>query len=204
MSYFDGIIIFLIICIVAYEAIFGYHTNVKFKPCPSCEEYNVSPIYADKADAAALIERTDHKIKILIKYLEENRAQYHSPLIQYGIGQLMRNYDNDNIHEISPNNIMQRTSFLRDKKTLVLCLRRKTDGQLHDDNTICFVVLHEMAHMMNEGIGHTETFWRLFKFLLEQGVQCGIYHPIDYSMEPVVYCGLDIKYSPLFSDLKSL
>lgn len=204
MSYIDGIVIFAIICIVLYEAIYGYHTNVKFSPCPGCEEYNVSPIYEDKADAAELIEKTDRKIQILIKHLKDNQNRYESPLVRHGINQVIANYDNDNIYEISPNNLLKRTSFLRNKKILVLCLRRKSDGKLHDENTICFVVLHEMSHMMNEGIGHTETFWRLFKFMLEQAVQCGIYTPVDYANKPVVYCGLDIQFSPLYSNLQTI
>jgi len=81
----------------------------------------------------------------------------------------------------------------------VLCLRRKDNGELHDENTIMYVILHELAHMVNTEWGHEKDFWDKFQFLLNEAVSIGIYTPIDYSKKPVKYCGLDIKYSPLYN-----
>jgi hypothetical protein len=125
--------------------------------------------------------------------------------IQARVEQLMRNYDSDKIYEISPLNPQGNTSYAEGKKKLVLCLREKHPGDdglhdLHDVNTMMFVVIHELAHMMNNLWGHDEdsNFWYLFKFLLVRAVEIEIYEPENYALRPIVYCGLKLTYNPLF------
>lgn len=123
--------------------------------------------------------------------------------IQERVVQLVRNYDPTDIHEISPLNKDGSTSYTENKKTLILCMRQKkpdTDGshRLHDINTMMFVVLHELTHMMNNTWGHPYEFWVLFKFVLDNAVECGVYKPVNYREHPIVYCGMNINYNPLF------
>lgn len=125
--------------------------------------------------------------------------------IQERIQQLVRNYDQNNISEISPLNASGNTSYAENKQKLVLCLREKETGDdnhhdLHDINTVMFVVLHELAHIANNKWGHSyeSGFWQLFKFLLLEAEKIEIYKPVDYSKNPVVYCGLNITYSPFY------
>ena len=66
-----------------------------------------------------------------------------------------------------------------------------------DDNTVNFVAIHEMAHIMSKSTGHTPEFWNNMKYLLEQGSEIGIYNPIDYSKVPVMYCGQEINSTPM-------
>jgi hypothetical protein len=121
------------------------------------------------------------------------------------IHQLMTHYSQNRLYEISPLNKTGVTSYAEDKTTLILCLRHKTpnaDGvyELHDINTMMFVVLHELAHMMNDRWGHDKEshFWTLFKFLLANAIECQIYAPIDYGYHPIVYCGLKLSYNPYY------
>lgn len=123
--------------------------------------------------------------------------------LQERIIQLLRRYDEDNIHEISPRNSSGATSFTENKTKLVLCLRKKHPNrhglhELHDNDLIMFVVLHELAHMMNDKWGHPNIFWSLFKFMLLNSVECGVYKPTNYRYYPVNYCGLNITYNPLY------
>lgn len=126
--------------------------------------------------------------------------------LQERVAQLIRNYDSENISEISPLNSKGNTSYTENKKHLVLCLREKKPNSqglynLHDINTMMFVVIHELAHMMNNGFGHTDGpkgFWSLFKFMLENAVEANVYTPVNYARTPVLYCGLLLTYSPLF------
>ena len=115
--------------------------------------------------------------------------------------QLVANYDPNNIYEISPNNLMGNTSFTQNKSKLIMCLRSKETGKVHDINTLMFVNLHELTHMMNDEWGHELQFWQLFKIVLENAVECGIYKPVDYSKTPQRYCGMDIIQSPLYEPL---
>lgn len=121
------------------------------------------------------------------------------------IHQLMMNYNTNRLYEISPLNKTGVTSYAEDKSTLILCLRKKTPNaageyELHDINTMMFVVLHELAHMMNNRWGHDKEsrFWTLFKFLLANAVEIGVYKPVNYSYHPITYCGLRLSYNPYF------
>jgi hypothetical protein len=93
------------------------------------------------------------------------------------------------------------TSYSENKgQRIVVCLRDKTkkpEYPLVDMNTIMFVMLHEMSHLMTETIGHTPEFWGNFKRILHDAVKVGIYTPVNYAHQPVAYCGMTITDSPL-------
>lgn len=93
------------------------------------------------------------------------------------------------------------TSYSENKgQRIVVCIRDKTkkpDYPLIDINTIMFVMLHEMSHLMTETIGHTPEFWENFKRILHDAVKIGIYMPVNYSRQPTPYCGMTITDSPL-------
>lgn len=93
------------------------------------------------------------------------------------------------------------TSYSENKgQRIVVCLRDKTKAPeypLIDKNTVMFVVLHEMAHLMTETIGHTQEFWTNFKRLLGDAVSIGIYHPVNYAHQPTPYCGMMIRDTPI-------
>lgn len=96
------------------------------------------------------------------------------------------------------------TSYSENKgEKIVLCLRDKTNPPgypLVDINTVMFVVLHEMAHLMTPALStgkHTPEFWANFRRLLQDANQIGIYQPVNYAHTPVPYCGMEITDSPL-------
>jgi len=93
------------------------------------------------------------------------------------------------------------TSYSENKgQRIVVCLRDKTKAPeypLIEINTIMFVMLHEMSHLMTESIGHTSEFWDNFKRILHDAVKVGIYVPVNYSRQPTPYCGMIISDSPL-------
>lgn len=93
------------------------------------------------------------------------------------------------------------SSYTLNKGELIaMCIRHKNhDKDFHNINTLMFVVIHELAHIMSVSEGHTTEFMRNFKFLLEQSKKCGIYIPEDYSKTPINYCGVDVNHNPFYS-----
>ena len=93
------------------------------------------------------------------------------------------------------------TSYSENKgQKIVVCLRDKTrapEYPLIDQNTIMFVMLHEMSHLMTETIGHTQEFWSNFRRILQDASQIGLYQPVNYASRPTPYCGMTITDSPL-------
>jgi predicted metal-dependent hydrolase len=70
--------------------------------------------------------------------------------------------------------------------------------QLIDINTLTFVALHELAHLMTSSIGHKKEFWDNFTFMLEYATEAGLYRAVDYAKHPSEYCGLTIDSNPLY------
>jgi hypothetical protein len=114
------------------------------------------------------------------------------------------------VERYNPQRIMENsmtspdTSYSENKgEKIVLCLRDKTNPPgypLVDLNTVMFVVLHEMSHLMTAGLSttqHTPEFWANFRRLLQDAAQMGVYTPVNYSHSPVPYCGMEITDSPL-------
>lgn len=93
----------------------------------------------------------------------------------------------------------QYTSYSVNKgEKIVFCLRSKDKNKdLHDFDTLTFVGLHELAHLMTESIGHTTEFWENFRFILKNCIEHKLYTYHDFRAKPVKYCGTDITDSPL-------
>lgn len=184
-------------------------------------QYNVHRSFAPQ-DSAAIFNEMDRRINILKKHLDKKYGCVTCPktintnevgknigyeskqtIIQFNMyertKQLVENYNSKSLYEISPNNIMGNTSFTENKgRKIVMCLRDKTTEQVHDINTIMFVALHEITHVMNDRWGHETQFWELFRIILIESVECGIYTPVDYATYPIRYCGITVAQSPLF------
>ena len=65
-----------------------------------------------------------------------------------------------------------------------------------DENTLFFVVLHELAHVVTKSYGHDEKFWKNFEFLIKQSIKLNIYDYKNYNKKSINYCNKDIKYTP--------
>ena len=93
------------------------------------------------------------------------------------------------------------TSYSENKgQKIVVCLRDKTKKPTYpliDENTVMFVMLHEMSHLMTETVGHTQEFWNNFKRVLHDAVKLGIYQPVNYTQQPTPYCGMTITDTPI-------
>ena len=91
------------------------------------------------------------------------------------------------------------TSYSINKgEQIVFCIRSKTDSQkLVKFNTVMFVAIHELAHVMTISVGHTKEFWDNMRYLLKQAIKHNIYVKQDFTKYPEKYCGITITDSPL-------
>ena len=64
-------------------------------------------------------------------------------------------------------------------------------------NTINYVAIHELSHLMTTSIGHTSEFWNNMKFLLQEVIDSPlkIYTYQPYHKIPQEYCGTTISDS---------
>ena len=153
----------------------------------------------DKQEAANLLAKMRENLIKLVEYtnneknFKDNKKEYEE--YKESLIRMKNNFRPDNISESSPNNNYTSYSINKGEK-IVFCIRSKKTGELVDINTMMFVAIHEMGHLMSESIGHTQEFWKNMKYLLHRGEEIGIYKHVDYSDESVEYCGTMITDTP--------
>jgi hypothetical protein len=116
------------------------------------------------------------------------------------IKRLHKNFNPRKIKEILPTSEYTAFSENKGEKIAFCTTTTKEGGEMIDENTLTFVALHELSHIMTESIGHKNEFWANFKFLLKIAVDNKLYIPIDYSKKKQGYCGMDIVDNPYYGE----
>ena len=143
----------------------------------------------NKAKAANLLGKMNKRLQILVEHMQSADSK----ASQQDVDRLVKNFNPDSISEGTEKSSYTSYSVNKGEK-IVFCLRSKEHNEkLIDINTLMYVAIHELGHLMTKEIGHPPEFWRNFKILLQEAIKIGIYEKIDYSKEPVKYCGMKIK-----------
>ena len=144
-------------------------------------------------EAADLLATCTNNCINLVKYMNHNHSD--DPRIQ----KLVKGFNPKAIQETLPTSELTAYSENKGEKIAVCLNKTKDSTKLIDLNTLTFVAIHELAHIMTTSIGHKQEFWQNFKFLLEGAKASGIYEPVDYQKKPENYCGITITDSPYFN-----
>ena len=149
----------------------------------------------DKQEAANILAQIREGLTKIVDHLYENKEKEKDKIKD--IERLKKNYRPDNITESSPGNKYTSYSINKGEK-LVFCIRAKgVTTPLEDINTLMFVAIHELAHLMTKEIGHPPIFWENMKYLLKKAIELGVYKKQNFEKKPVSYCGTKITNSPL-------
>jgi hypothetical protein len=141
---------------------------------------------------ADLLARVTQKLKKLVVYMKE---KYPS---RENVQRLAKKFNPTKISETLPTSTYTAYSENKGEK-LAFCTTTTKDGnKMIDENTLTFVAIHELGHVMTKSIGHKKDFWQNFKFLLKNAVTMGIYKPVDYKEKPKGYCGMTISDNPYY------
>ena len=143
--------------------------------------------------ASNLLARTTEKLEYLVKNVGQRYPE------RDNVTRLVENFNPTTIKETLPTS--EYTAYSENKgEKIAFCLnkKKKNNENLIDSNTLTFVAIHELSHIMTESIGHSEEFWNNFKFLLENAVELKLYTPVDYKKTPENYCGMDITDNPYY------
>ena len=134
-----------------------------------------------------LFQKLIKDINRLIDWCVKNDYPTHrkSKLLQYNWNRVILNETNFTDH----------VAYVIDKnKKFYLCVSTP-DGENEDENTMRYVVFHELGHMMSVSFGQNDEFVKNFLAILRVGTHLGIYVPVNYTKNPVSYCGLEITSS---------
>jgi hypothetical protein len=135
------------------------------------------------ADKLAVLNKNIQKLLDHIKDEERKGVKY-----------LVKRYNPDTLSETSPS--AKYTSYSVNKgESIAMCVRHP-DNSFIDINTVYFVMIHELSHVMTDEIGHTKLFWENMGYLLKKAEEIGIYKVYDYGKNPIKYCGVMIDATP--------
>jgi hypothetical protein len=180
------VILFFIIILTIY---FYGQTNVSIKSNIDGRYYTVKNNKL-KQESADLLATVNKKLLDLVYHIENlpNKPIYSDNL---------KRFKPDKVHE---NVLNFDTTYTLDKGSyMAFCLGPRYEGNLslYDLNTMMYVAIHELAHVASNSVGHTDEFKINFADLLRKAISIGIYTYIDYSANPVEYCGIKLTKSIL-------
>lgn len=189
----------LIYVIIAFVIIIG------LKIYSESDAYNLKCIISD-VDGETYCVRERSKMELAANLLAKV-TQNMKDLVEYcgkkfpddeRIHRLVQKFNPKKVSETLPTS--EYTAYSENKgEKLAFCVDKKKGGtKLIDINTLTFVAIHELSHIMTESEGHKQEFWQNFKFMLEQAKAAGIYSPVDYKKNPQPYCGMDITDNPYY------
>jgi hydroxylamine reductase (hybrid-cluster protein) len=147
-------------------------------------------------NSANTLAEINARVERLIDYLTTHYQNDQSK--NYFIQKLRENYHYSILSEaeVDP----RYTTYTVDKEDMHICLRTRDNNEIiYDINTLMYVLLHELSHLCNYNrdgtaiLGHGEEFIMIFRFLVREAVNIGIYNYVDYTKTPQSYCGIVIS-----------
>ena len=191
VNYLIGLLIIIAFSLLGYSHYEHLSQDITFcKSDIDDKEYLVRNM-EDKKEAANLLSKIRIKLEKLTSLMKQKYPNDISVL------RLSKKFNSNNISESGKGS--QYTSYSVNKgEKIVFCIRQKDSKEsLVEENTITFVAIHELAHIMTKSVGHTPEFWDNFKRLLKEAINENLYTKEDYTNNPKEYCGIKVTDSPL-------
>ena len=143
-------------------------------------------------EASDLLAEVEERCKKLVKFMEEKYPNKEE------VKRLVEGFSDTIIQETLPTSTLTAYSENKGDKIALCLLKEKEKTKLIDMDTLTFVAIHELAHIMTKSVGHKKDFWDNFKFLLENAKESNIYNPQDFKKSPQQYCGMKIDDNPYY------
>lgn len=145
-------------------------------------------------ETADVLAQINQRVEKLIQHLQLSNNQMTK---QFG-EKLAKVYNPNVISEAAFDT--RYTTFTIDKQDMHICLRTRDDQQqAYDINILMYVVIHELAHMINYDesgtpiLGHGREFQKIFKMLIKEAILAEVYKYENYRENPREYCGITIN-----------
>ena len=149
INYLIGMLIIIAFCLLGYTHLEHLSNEVIYvKSNVDDKEYLVRNLQ-DKEIAANTLAMIRMKLEKLCNAMKKKYPNDESVI------RMNERFNSDNITESGKNN--QYTSYSVNKgEKIVFCIRQKDNNEsIVDENTLTFVSIHELAHIMTKSVGHT-------------------------------------------------
>jgi len=188
ISKFILFIVIILFFVLILSILYKYHLLelfIEYRNSSNGKKYGIQEKLQDSTKALELLAKLDNNMMAFISQLHEKLPN------DKRVQRLVKGFKHVKIEETTENADDDDTSFTINKgESMSLCLREGSAPRpFHDYNTLCFVIIHELAHIASVSEGHNYEFIENFKFLLKEAAAMGYYKPVDYSKNPFMYCG---------------
>jgi len=205
-EYFTNIVTVVFICFCmylllrSYDNIKGGMVTVNYKGS-SFLVRDINTPGKTKEKAVEILYDITERLKKLVKYMLKTHPDHETTeLLKYNLN--MRDVSDPCEFNICENfKDSQFTSYSLNKgEKIALCIRNKDTDEFIDRNTVMFVAIHELAHVMTKTIGHESDFWENMSILLCEANSLNLYDYNNYKNNEEAYCGTKITNTPLKCD----
>lgn len=183
-------IVFYITLIIIVASLYNYRdSEVSYELSNVDQRQYVVRNLPDRKEAADKLAKLRIKLEDFINHMHLNKNSKGITRIKKRFSAILSESEAESKY----------TSYTINKgDKIFMCVReRDENNRLIDENTLFFVALHELAHIMTVSVGHTDEFWKNFKYLLKHAINDGYYKYHPYHHTPKKYCGTLITDTPL-------
>lgn len=189
MDYFNTLIIISIslpIIFLIISKIYFYNKSEYLRSNIYQKSYLVKNT-KNKYEKVKMIDKLLESLNILLEDLKTNEELN----IESDIDEIQERLKKSEVLENITNSD---TSYTVNKgEKLVICLADRETDDIYSYNLLMYVLLHELAHIINTTYGHDENFKKVFKVITQRAVDLNLYTYEDYKKSPKNYCGLTLN-----------
>ena len=186
MDYFKTLIIVVLIIIILYFIIskIVFYNKSEYLKSNTNDKYYLVKDTKNKYNKVELIDKLFNSLNVLLEELKNSNYDFKD----IDIEEIQEKIKNS---EILENITDSDTSYTVNKgEKIILCLADRENDNLYSYNLLMYVLIHELAHILNTTYGHDDNFKKTFRFILEKAIELNLYTYEDYKNNPVNYCGL--------------
>ena len=186
MDYFKTLIIIVLIIIILYFIIskIVFYNKSEYLKSNTNDKYYLVKDTKNKYNKVELIDKLFNSLNVLLEELKNSNYDFKD----INIEEIQEKIKNS---EILENITDSDTSYTVNKEEkIILCLADRENDNLYSYNLLMYVLIHELAHILNTTYGHDDNFKKTFRFILEKAIELNLYTYEDYKNNPVNYCGL--------------
>lgn len=140
-------------------------------------------------EKANILFEVKRKLTILVDYMQDNAVP-----TKQDANRLWDRFKDTEIRETGW--LETSTAYTLNKGWQIRLCLDKSNNTTYNTNAIMFVALHELAHVLSISYGHNDEFKDNMELIVKTATKLGLYNPVDYSINPIVYCGTKITNTP--------
>ncbi len=139
---------------------------------------------------ASVLYKLEIKKEKLFKFIEQDKKHFEDKRFK----KLLKNKD-VKLEEIQPEYFGEAAYSINKGEVIGMCVYNNNKF-IYDENTMFFVFMHELAHIMSDHYAHDNEFWTNFGDLIDVAKKHNLYDYENYKNTKTDFCGHTLTDDP--------